>query len=480
LARRHPLSARVEKLAWYLFLLVILSRALSPDIIGILNNDSIHYLERAKHPSEFGLVSQGFRQAGYPLFLSAIGVFTDLTPYDLFFTAALVQRILLLVGLGYLGYLLRWWAAPALVFLSMPTLVTMTDLLLTEALSLSLAILLACLLVHASGLGRAVTDSSRRVQLQWAAGGVLATLVLVKFQYAAMLLPMVGVVFTDWRSSRLSRNAALMIVGLPALFIGLLGLGQAIENANETGEFLPVSESARAAWYSSYKSVFFDIESPIPQRLEPFYDDGDLYVFLHGLEGKESDYLIRREIIASRIDDLFLAAGTTHWRERWKALIGFLQLGPSDDIESTVRFIREKPITQVETLNDRNFFSTAHGTATLYATYNGGQAPSFLTTSAVALAIGPDDYRSARSWVLPLSIWILALSIFVKEPRWLAGGTLLLVIAVTATHAYYYTSNSRYTLPSAAFAVVVASAVLPRLAERVLNPARVTLSGPAP
>lgn len=469
---RTRISARFEKLAWTLFLLVILSRALSPDIIGILNNDSIHYLERAKNPIEYGLVFQGFRQAGYPLFLGAISLFTDVTPYDLFFASALVQRIILLIGLGYLAYLLRWWAAPALVFLSMPTLVTTTDLLLTEALSLSLAIIFAGLLVHASGMGRPVVDAKRRNVLLASTGALLVVLVLVKFQFAAIIFPLCGVAFTLWRSTLISRNTMLLMVGMPALLISALGLGQSIENRNETGVFEPVSETARVEWYSAYVSVFSEVGDPPPPGLEPFYDDGDLYVYLHGLERVEPDYLVRRDLIAARIDELFEAAGTTPGHERLRAMIGFLQLGPKDDLESLVRFIRQRPISEVESLNERNFFSVANGVEMLYTTYNESQIPSFLTTSAIALAIGPDDYRSVRLWVLVLAMVVLALSSFLREVRWLAVGTLLMVVGIATAHAYYYTSNSRYTLPSAALAVVIASALLPHLAARLPNARR--------
>jgi hypothetical protein len=449
------------------FLIVIASRALSPDIIGILNNDSIHYLERAQDPFRFGLVYQGFRQAGYPLFLAVMGFFSDLTPYDLFFSTALVQRLLLLAGLGYLALLLRWWAAPALVFLSMPTLVTMTDVMLTEAISLSLAVILACQLVHASGLGLLTVDSRKQTILLVAAGTTLAFLVLIKFQYAAMLLPIAGVVFALWRSGRFSGKTALWMAAAPALFVGLLGLGQAIENEIETGVFLPVSESARAAWYSAYKSVFFGLDDQVPSELEPFYDGGDLYVFLHGLEREEPDYLVRREIISVRIDQLFSAAGTSHRQVQWDALIGFLQLGPSDDLESLVRFIRERPIMEVQALNDRNFFSGDNGIDALYARFNDGQTPSFLTTSAVALAIGPDDYRSVRLWVLPLALLVLLIATSSRDTRWLATGTLFMVLAIALAHALYYTSNSRYTLPSATFAVAVATSFLPVLVREI-------------
>jgi hypothetical protein len=218
--------------------------------------------------------------------------------------------------------------------------------------------------------------------------------------------------------------------------------------------------------------VFSDLSGSPSPELEPYYDDGDLYVFLHGLERQEPDYLVRREIIAARIDGLFEAAGTTHGRERLRAIIGFLQLGPKDDLESMVRFIRQRPVTEVESLNERNWFSVANGVEKLYATYNNGQKPAFLTTSAVALAIGPDDYRSVRLWILPVAMAILLLSISLKDSRWLAIGTLLMVTAIASAHAYYYTSNSRYTLPSAALAVVIASALLPHLIARLPNARR--------
>ncbi len=456
LAGLPKLSVGLERAAWVAFLLVIMSRALSPNIIGILNNDSIHYLDRAASPGEYGLVFQGFRQAGYPLFLGVLDVVAEVTPYDLFFLTAVIQRTLLIGALAYFAYLLRWWAAPALVFLSMPTLVTTTDLMLTEALSLPLAILLAGLLIHASGLARVPVGPSQRLGLLAGAGATLLLLVLVKFQYAAMALPLAGVVFTLWRSSAITRRVAVLAVGLPGVLIVSLAIGQSIENKNENGVFLPVSEQARVAWYSAYKSVF-GMESSPSRQLAPYYDGGDLYVFLHDLERREPDYFVRRDVINERIADLLRAAGVTSRQLQWNAFVDFMQLGQSDDLQSLVAFIRTKSPDEVEGLNGRNYFSAANGIQQLYVTYNDGQTPSSLPTSNLAVAIGPDDYRSARMWVLPLAILTLIASMGMIEVRWFAAGTLLMVVSVAAAHAYYYTSNSRYTLPSAAFALVAAS-----------------------
>ncbi len=451
--------ARIEKAAWVLFLVVIASRALSPNVIGILNNDSIHYLERAANPNAYGFVYQGFRQAGYPLFLAAVDFVADRTPYDLFFLTAVVQRALMLGVLAYVAHLLRWWAAPALVFLSMPTLVTTTNLLLTEALSLPLAVLLACLLVHASGLARPTVDLKGQLWLMALAGALVVVLALIKFQYAAMLLPFAGLIITLVHGKAMPRRSGVMILVLPTLLIACLGVVQSIENRRETGEFTPVSESARVAWYSAYKSVFFGLTT-IPSELEHFYDNGDLYRFLHELERDEPDYLVRREVIEARIDALFAAAGVGHREMQVQAFLFFLQLGPSDDLEAMVRFIRQRPTHEAEALNERNYFAAAHGVGALYETFNSGQVPDSLSTSSLALAIGLDDYRHVRLWVLPVSILILVAGALLRATRWLALGTLVMVTAVAAAHAFYYTSNSRYTLPSAAFATVITTLVL--------------------
>jgi hypothetical protein len=42
-----------------------------------------------------------------------------------------------------------------------------------------------------------------------------------------------------------------------------------------------------------------------------------------------------------------------------------------------------------------------------------------------------------------------------------------MVLAIALAHALYYTSNSRYTLPSATFAVAVATSFLPVLVREI-------------
>jgi hypothetical protein len=385
-------------------------------------------------------------------------------PYDVFFTTALVQRSLLIVGLGYLAYLLRWWAAPALIFLSMPTLVAITNLLLTEGLSIPLAVIAAALLIHACGLARRTTPTAAVVLLALA-GVTIIALALIKLQFAALLLPMFGAAVLLRREAALSRRTALLVTALPVVVILALSVGQSFENRSETGVFEPVSESARAEWYSAYVSVFSDPANRSDPRLSRFYDEGDLYIFLHGLERTEPDYRVRREVIADRVDAMFRVAGTSRARERTKALIDFFQLGPHNELDAVVRFMRERPAVDLESLNSRNWFARAYGVDAVYNDYNDGRFPRFLSSSALALAIGPDDYRSVRLWILPLTIVVLVLAAVFSRARWLAVGTLLATAIVAVAHAYYFTSAPRYTLSSAAFSIAIACGALPLLSD---------------
>ena len=126
----------------------VISRLLAVNLIPVITNDSVGYLSQAQDLFSDGLVRGGYRQVGYPLFLASTDIVGTVLRLEPVLMTAAIQRLLLSIGIAYSVWLFRWWAIPVVVVATAPDIVAYTNLILTEALMVPLAIIYATSLAH--------------------------------------------------------------------------------------------------------------------------------------------------------------------------------------------------------------------------------------------------------------------------------------------------------------------------------------------
>jgi hypothetical protein len=455
LTARHRLRG-LSNVAFIAFLLICAARVLAVDIGGIVNNDALTYLREAESPLVDGLLFQGYRQVGYSLFMALSNGFGDLFGWDHVFGVALAQRGILVLGLALLAWSLRWWSAPVLIFATSASFVMQADFILIEGLLIPLCLIIGGLLamvtverVRSKGMARGVVI----------AACVLAALcAALKLQYAALLAPAAVIGWLLHRDGLITRRLALVALASSSLFVGVLAAAQSFENHSELGVFEPVAERHRSKWWGAWQAVFVhrpeNVDDP---ALAEFYDDGNLYTFLHGVEREVPDYQQRKEIIERRTEAMLEAAGLSPRSEQVAALIGALRGGRSDDLAGVIdRTLAADPGDSMIRLAPNAVYQDA-GPEVVADRYNDGLRPGIMTTGPVFdfSQRAVDHYGAWRSRASLLALVAMVASLFVRgRHRPGAIAVLATMLAVALAMASGYTDNARYLLGPLSIALV--------------------------
>jgi hypothetical protein len=433
----------------------VIARLGAVDVAGIITNDSLGYLRRAEDPFGAGFVSQGYRQAAYPLFVTASNVVGDLFGWDHFLGVALLQRLVLATALAATIWALRWWSIPIVAVATSETFVVHTDLLLTEGLLVPMCLLMAAL-AAAVAVGRVTSVRSARVVLITLCGITFVGGSL-KLQYGLLGALAVASAFLLVGDSLVTTRFARASVGAALGLLVALGIVQSVENRAELGVLEPVSERARAEWYGAWQAVFtVDRGNRRDPALTEFYDGGDLYHFLHGIERTVTDYPARAAIIRDRVDSMFAAADTSARREQLRAFVGGLGMGRVDDLYGIVN----QSLASGDVAELRSSFNrVAHelGSTELVGSYNDGEPPGLLSFGGLfdpAQAL-LDDHRDLKSPVAWISIATMVSCLFVRgRHRPFVTGALMVVVGSAAAMATGYIDNARYLLGPFAVCIV--------------------------
>ena len=117
----------------------------------------------------------------------------------------------------------------------------------------------------------------------------------LKLQYAALLAPAAAIGWMLHRDGLVTRRLGIVALASASLFVGVLTVAQSFENRSELGVFEPIAERHRSKWWGAWQVVFVhhpdNVDDP---ALAEYYDDGNLYTFLHGVEREVPDYQQRR------------------------------------------------------------------------------------------------------------------------------------------------------------------------------------------
>lgn len=441
-SRAHVWAPRV-------FLAALFGRILAVDIAGVVTNDSIGYFTRAADPFGAGFVSQGYRQAAYPLFVSISDVIADIGGWDRIFGLALVQRTSLLVAVAMCWWALRWWSAPLLLFVSAPTYVVHTDFLITEGMLIPLSL-------AAASLGAAVVLRRsfvvERPQVALIASVVIgAVAASFKLQYASLLLFSSAAAWLLWRDGLVARRRAIGVVASGFVFVLALATVQSFENRSELGVFEPVSERARAEWYGAWQAIFtLQPENYQEPALTEYLAEGNLYTFLHGIEAAEPDYEIRAEAIRERVELMFEAAGTTARAQQIDAALGALRGGRIDDLAGLVnRALAATPGDDGAGRVGANGVFGRAGEQAVLDGVNDGRATGVLSVGVVLepLSRPLDDHRPVKGEFAVVGLVLALIGVAVpgrQRVMCAAGAALALAVAVALGSAYI--DNARYLL----------------------------------
>ena len=430
------------------FLLFCAARVLTVDIAGIVTNDSLGYLRRAEAPFGAGFVFQGYRQVGYPLFVALSNVCANLVGWDHIFGTALAQRCVLLLGLGLVAWSLRWWSAPTMLVATSATFVVQTGFILPEGLLVPGCLVVGGLLA-AVAVGRLSSARGARAVLV-SACAASALCASVKLQYAALLALALVIAWLLRRDGLLTRRFAIAAVSSTSILIGALALVQSVENHSELGVFEPLAERHRSKWWGAWQAVF--VLNPSNRRdpaLAAYFDRGDLYTFLHGVDRDVADYTERREIVEARIDSMFRVAGMSPGREEVAAFIGSFRGGRMDDLRGIVdRVVGAEPGDPLIGIEFNTLFGSA-GRRGVIDAVNRGRLPDVVTTGPLLdfsqRIMG--DHRGWRAIVGIASVIAMLVSLLVRgrhRPAVLA--VLAMMVAIALAMASGYTDNARYVL----------------------------------
>lgn len=449
---------RVRRWIGPVVLALFLLRALAVDVAGIVTNDSLGYLVRADDPFGSGFVVQGYRQAAFPVWVHLVSGTDVLLGIDTVFAVAMAQRFLLLLGIALLWGALRWWVAPLLVVLTSATFVIHTDYLLPEGFLVPCCVLaggLAASVVTQNGFG------GRHPQAALLLVTALAVAMgAMKLQYAALLLLSASLAWLVVRDKTVSLKLAVTTVVTGGALLSGLALAQAAENHRELGAWEPVGERGRAEWYGAWQSVFkVTPENRRKPELAEYFDQGNLYTFLHGIEQSEPDYATRTALIHERVTAMFEAAGTSARREQLAAFLGGIKGGRTDDVAGiSDAAVRDRQDTRTVRLS---FNSTGRqGTQAVLDQVNHGRATEVLSIEAVTgrLQSVVQDYRPARPWLGIGAVVLALLSCGVRgRHRPIAVGATLFVLAESAGLATGYIDNARYLAGPMALSLVAAT-----------------------
>lgn len=448
--------ATLSTAAFALFVLLCSARLLTVDLAGVLNNDSLTYVREADSPFVDGLVHQGYRQVGYSLWIAFSNVVGGVFGWDHIFGVALLQRLILAIGLALVASALRWWSAPVLIFATTASYIVVVDYLLIEGLVIPLCVVMGGL-VAIVAVGKVTSIRSARSVLV-SVCLLAAACAALKLQYLAVLAPAAAIAWLLHRDGLLSRRLAIVALGSVIVFGGVVAGAQAAENHSELGVFEPVAERHRSRWWGAWQAVFVhrpgNVDDP---SLAEYYDDGNLYTFLHGIERSVPDYGRRRQIIEDRTDAMLDAAGISPREEQFAAFLGALRGGRSNDlgrpIASLLAATSGDPVLRLSS----NSVYQEDGPEAAIQQFNAGVRPGIMTTGPVFDFSQRrfDDFGVWRSRISVSAIALMAGSLFFRgRHRPVAVATLSMMVVGAAAMGSNYTDNARYLLGPLTLGVV--------------------------
>ncbi len=431
----------------------------------VITNDSLAYLGHSSDSSAFGSVNAGYRQLGYPVSLTLFRAVADALTIEALLFTSMAQRAILLAGVVLSLVMWRWASAAFLVFILSASALAFPDYILTEGLSVPLAILLAVVFLGFAAK-RTQWEGSRRWRL-WAAGGAVVFLAMwrfaLRFPFGIFgLLPM-GVALMSWKST--FRKPALGLLAVYVVAAGSLTLAMSMENADEYGVFFPTVRGERSAYWATWSQVFADAENRDNPNLAGFFDDGDPYRFIAEVDNSGLPYVEQIAVYRAAIEDLLAAADISPRWSQAESFLWSLRGGRLDDLANITDAIAASTRHNVDSVIHSNGFSRREGIEAFSDRYNNGQQPEAMLTSEASLRLPLPDGQESLSLLLPIGLLVLVIGATRRATRIEAVVGLLVVVGYAAAIGIIRADNYRFLITTSAFGLVMATGIGYRLVQ---------------
>lgn len=465
--QRKPYDMALRRLCWAgvgVASIIILSTVASVNTFPVVTNDSLVYLGHSSNLSTYGLVSNGYRQFGYPVALTLSRAAADLLTIEPLLFTSLAQRAILLAGIVLSVIMWKWTSAALLVFLLSASTLAYPDLILTEGLSVPLAVLLAIVFLGFAAK-RTGWEESGRWRL-WASSGTVVLLAIwlfaIRFPFAVFGLVPACVALISWKST--FRLPALCLLALYIVAAGSLTLALSIENADEYGVFFPTVRGERSAYWATWSLVFtVDAENRDDPALASFFDDGNPYEFMGKVDNSGIPYTEQRAVYRAAIDDLLAAADISPGWSQVQSFLWSLRGGRLDDLAGITDRIAASSRHNVDGIIHSNRFSREHGVEAFSERFNNGQEPEAMLTSAAAPRLPLPDGQQTLSLLLPVGLLVLLVAAIQRGTRIESSVGLLVVLGYAAAIGIIRADNYRFLITTSAFGLVMATGVGYRL-----------------
>lgn len=443
---------------------------LSVNTFPSINNDGVEYIGYSQSLIDGGLVRLGSRQIGYPLVLAIERFVAQFAGVEALLFSVLVQRLLLVVAVLYSVWLWRWRSTPLVLLAITPSFLAYTDLIMTESLTISLALLLACLVAHHFRsveptakptilMGRVLSARKLALISASAAAFIAFALLVVRYPFAVF-----GVVpLAIWIAARRrGDNTAMFIVPLLAYLVsaGLFTAVLMTENSTELGVATANARTERSAYWAAWHVTFtLHSENQTNPALAEYYDNGSPYFHIWDLESENPEYVDQVALYKGSTSELLLAADLDPTTERLLSFLGALRGGRLDDVGPRVEMILATDATSVEDAIHVNDVSKRQGRDSFNERYNEGHKPQAMITSPVFPAPPVPYVADLLGVLLPVALattWVLAIR---KRQAALAVVYAIPVLVFSAAVAWVLADNVRFLITTSVYAIAGMSAL---------------------
>lgn len=376
----------------------------SVNLFPSINNDGVEYVAYSRDLVGGGLVELGFRQFGYPLFIWITGLLGGIAGVEDLLMIAFVQRMLLAGAVGYAIWLWRWKALPLVILVIAPSLVAFSDLVMTEGLTMPVAVLLGCLVSHY------FTTGSNRTRVITAAGATAACLALASVRLTFVVFGVVPLAMGVAALRRRSRHTTpvMWLVATYVLTMGLLTVGLALENGTEYETTFPIVRTERAAYWAAWQVTFtLHEENRDDPDLAEYYDDGSPYLRIWEIEADHESYPDQALALADARAQMIAAASEDMSSEQIAAFWGAIRGGRVDELRPRIDQILATDAGSVDDAIHVNDVSQTDGREAFNIAYNRGQKPQSVVTSPIVPRLPYIYVHDVIKVLVPLAVLAL-------------------------------------------------------------------------
>jgi hypothetical protein len=420
----------------------------------VISPDSLQYLDHSQDLAGYGLVQSGFRQIGYPLWLAVTSTFAGVFGLEPLAVAATGQRLILGGAIIIAIVVLRWWAIPIAATVMLPTMVASTNLLLTEAIAIPIAVATAaaCVALH-----KGATATMRNVWLTAATLGAIA-LPIIRFHYAVLTVAAaIAILASNVGTDRTLRKPAIAVAIMVFSGAALCG-ALAYENHAEHGILMPSLGSERARFWVSWYTAVGGHEDEFREHSPHIFLDGNPDTFIMQTDNSPTSYSEKRTVYAEATNRMFDAIGANDLVERLKSLAGVVRGARINDLGPALAYAASPSAGLTPDVIHQYASVTEVDPVWIAETYNDGREPSALLTLAPSMpTLKLPHVSTAVAMIVPYVLILSMYLMFFQESRWLAiVSTFVLTTYAVASFVYTF-DNLRYLLPAYLFALVAVS-----------------------